>query len=281
MCHYFKMVSHAICDGFAELSKYAEEARVKAQRARARGIGILIDYYNVANVDVLEDLATIANFESLATKREFVSIARNLIEELDVLCMTGFINDTGEIFYREENTPDEDAYNAALTAFKVSIYTAHADVFHALDAAQIAFRGIYMNKPSINHEDYNARIFLNACENFNKACASLKNLHKQAEYDITIAIRISRILSYDIYARADAASKASLMCERVSTHFKNAYAASNASETASDAYHAANRAALLATRAAAKLASQTFKKTAEELPTDFADIWKMLATIEN
>jgi hypothetical protein len=274
------MVSHAICDGFTELSKYAEEARVKAQRARARGIGILIDYYNVANVDVLKELATIANFESLATKREFVSNALNLIKALDDLCMTVFINDTGEIFYREENTPDEDAYNAALTAFNVSIYPAHADVFHAFDAADIAFSGIYMNNPSINYEDYNARIFLIACENFNKACAALKNLHKQAEYDITIAIRISRILRYDIYARADAASKASLMCERVSTHFKNAYAASNAYYTASDAHHAANQAALLATSAAAKLASQTFKKTAEELPTDFAAIWEMLATIE-
>ncbi len=43
------MVSHEICNGFTALLKYAEAARVKAQRARASGIGILPDYH-VVNV---------------------------------------------------------------------------------------------------------------------------------------------------------------------------------------------------------------------------------------
>ena len=258
------MVSHAICNGFTELSEKAEEARVNAQRAISSCINK--DYF-------------VAEYLRHATNRDFISNASKLLSELYGLRVVGVFSDTGEIFYREENTPDEDAYNAALTDFNVSIYPAITEVFNAFDAAQIAFKGILYN---INHKNYKASTFLNACENFNKACAALKNLHKQAEHDITIAIRISRILRYDIYARADAAAKAYLMCKRVSTHFKNAYAALKASKTTSYAYYAAHYAAFFATRAAANLASQTLKKkTAAELPTDFAAIWETLTTIVN
>ena len=156
--------------------------------------------------------------------------------------------------------------NDSLPSFRKAVRAIIEHVsFDMRNAIIIALRAANIALRTVCYQFFDTFIpFKNAHMDFKKALAAFDTLY------------YVKVHTYGIYVVAHEAHRTSKAFDTICTcidAFEKALIAKSVAELATCP-------AELVAEANAKLTSQTFKKTAEELPSDFAAIWEIFTTIE-